>query len=411
MRGGAKAWSIPLLVLAGCPDPGNYACLDDTDCDREGQFGQCLSDRACAYPVPTDRCPSGLIRSPNAATDPGACVPDDDAESSSTQTDSAQTSGGCDDPLGVEVALELDALADAGAGYPLLLQLTDDGVAEALRAHAQALVVTSADGTPLPAQWDLGEGGDPVHAWIRLPDPAVQDAATLQVRWDGAAPDPTDVWSDYAFVWHFDEASNTDATRTGASGDLQGAPLPAQSTPAVIGNGLAFDGLDDALWVTPAPAREDGPFTVSVWARYDDPSGERAEYFSSLGGDTLYPRCFRNGEGNAVCQIRQGTQSENLSGSSHPPGVFQHIALVRDGDAVQLYIDGQPEGSASATDGTVGSGRDPWRIADGQWGPAMITLDELRYADRAIPASWIAFDAQTQQDPSAVVTSAALRCD
>ena len=418
VRVGMKAWNLPLLMLVGCPDPGDYACVDDADCDRGGQFGQCLADRACAYPVPTERCPSGLIRSPNAATDPGGCVPEDGTGSSSstgldsTSTTGATTTGGaCDDPQVVEVGLELEALAGAGPGYPLLIQLAADDVVAALRAHGSDLVVTSADGTTLPTEWMLGEDGEPVQAWIKLPDPGEQTVQPLRIRWDEPGPAPTEVWSDFAFVWHFDDASNLDATRAKPFGDLEGSPLPAQAVDAIVGNGLQFDGLDDVLRVDPAPARDAGPFTISVWARYDDPSDERAEYFSSLGGHSLYPRCYRNGEGRVSCQLLDGEQSDNLGGPDHPRGSFRHVALVREGDDVRLYVDGSVEANATSSDGNIGSGREPLRIADGQWGPAMVTLDELRYADRATSEAWIAFDAQTHRDPGSVVTAASLRCD
>lgn len=418
VRVGLKAWNLPLLMLVGCPDPGDYACVDDADCDRSGQFGQCLADRACAYPVPTDRCPSGLIRSPNAATDPGGCVPEDEAGSSSstgvdstTTTDATTTGEDCDDPQIVEVGLELQPISGAGPGYPLLIELTADDVVGALRAHASDLVVSSADGTMLPAEWMLGDEGEPVQAWIKLPDPDEQSVQPLHIRWDAPPPDPTEVWSDFAFVWHFDEASNLDATRAEPFGTLEGSPNPAQATEAIVGNGFQFDGLDDVLRVDPAPAADSGPFTISVWARYDDPSDERAEYFSSLGGDSLYPRCYRNGEGRVACQVLNGEQSDNLGGPDHPQGSFRHIVLVRDGDDVQLYVDGRAEGSSTSIDGNIGTGREALRIADGQWGPAMVTLDELRYADRATPEAWVAFDAQTHRDPASAVTAASLRCD
>lgn len=80
---------VPLLALTvalgGCTIDA-FACSDATQCDWAGGSAVCLPDGVCAYQ--DDACPSGLRRSPNAATDPGSCV-EDTAPATTTDTTTA----------------------------------------------------------------------------------------------------------------------------------------------------------------------------------------------------------------------------------------------------------------------------------------------------------------------------------
>lgn len=99
------------LLLAGLVSAAvgcgidTFACSDASQCDWKDGTAVCLADGACAYT--DDACPSGLRRSPNAATNPGVCVQDTDvatttestgsngpppsSSSSTTESDSAET--------------------------------------------------------------------------------------------------------------------------------------------------------------------------------------------------------------------------------------------------------------------------------------------------------------------------------
>lgn len=424
-------YALVALGLTGCPDPGDYACAQDSDCDRGGQFGRCLDDRACAYPVPEARCPSALIRSPNAKERPGECVPETDlasttqtAEPTGTSTSdatsatagtsdvtSASSSGGCDGPQFAEVSLDVDVLADTAEGYPLLLQLDVPDLVDLLRAAPASLEVTAANGSPLAVEWMLGEPSEPVRAWVRVPDPAEGDLQPLRIRWDGTSADPREVWADHVVVWHFDEATTADAVRGAPYGSLDGSVMPGQATPSIVGAGLQFDGIDDALRLSEVPITPGDDFTVSFWVRYDDETGDRASYFSSLSGHGAYPRCYRNGRGRATCQVLDGADSDNVGSADHDLGMFRHVALVREGTAVTFFVDGQAQGSTDQTDASLESGRNDVRLADGDWGPSAVTLDEFRVATVAHPDAWIALDASIHRDPAGIVTAVQLACD
>ena len=397
-RGGAAATVLGGLMAVGCPDPGDYACVDDSDCDRGGQFGQCLIDRACGYPVPTDRCPSGLIRSPNAATAPGECVSEEDA-----------TTTGDADCESLQVSVDVTALMDAGEGYPLLLRVSDPSVADLLRSRAANLSIEDAAGTPLAVQWQL-DAPTP-HAWVRLPDPAQGNASTLLIRWDGAAS-PTDVWRDFDIVWHFDGADALDAVRGQSYGVLSGDVAAPQSVPAVVGHGLQFDGIDDVLSVDPPPVAPSSAFTLSFWARYDDPAGERVEYVSSLTGHSLHPRCYRNTAGRVSCQTRVGDVTETVTGPEHAFDQQRHVVLMRDeAGQVRLYVDGQLEDTHDWGAEPLESGDAPFLLGSGEVGPSAVTLDEVRLAPRALPPAWLAYDAALQATASSPLTAIAQACD
>ena len=117
--------------------------FDDT-CRR-----RCLDDDACAYEDEDARCESGWVRSPHAAVDPGACVPPEDFDTSTT---------GSAVQCGHEIELVIDTAAVSPGtvleGYPLLVSMTAPDLVAAIDSTEHEPFVVDAQGTTLAHEWE-----------------------------------------------------------------------------------------------------------------------------------------------------------------------------------------------------------------------------------------------------------------
>jgi len=424
-------------LLGGCPSLLPYVCTDDVDCDRGAALGQCLDDGACAYP--DEACSSGLVRSPNAAERPGACVPVDAAESSST-TDTASSSAttplpttstdtgpqpSCGAQVRLEVATEFLSTTEVLADYPLLLVVDDAAIVLALAEAGGAPIVTTDDGTLLAVDVERLDPDEGVLvAWVRLPAYALGVKLPLLLRFgtELAPGDSTATWADhYAGVWHLDE------TPSGVDGDeLRNSASPAepgvsvgdmaaqQSVAGAFGRGLQLDGLDDTIEIRAAFVGTLESYTVSMWMRYDDTDGDRGHYFYRLNGNTLYPRCWRFGEvpdgsDGVFCQYEMvdGDPVAFPAGVSQAVGQLVQLVVIRDAAASthRIYVDGEliveqmdPRGAVLESGDEamlLGRGEDELSL-DGM-------IDEVCVSTAPIPATWIRADFRTQVDPTAAV--------
>ena len=431
-------WGIGLLglALAGCPRLDPYFCSTPEDCDRDGREGVCLDDDTCAYPVGTDECESGLMRSPNAAFDPGGCVDAGGttgpiAEGGGSTGDVPGSSDGSSvgesgEPLpcsAVAITVDTNVLSSAEVlvDYPLLVRLDDAAIVSGVREAGSNPRWLDASGTELAAELaDAEADPDAVLAHVRLPAYELGAQVELQLVWGGApaATSATDVWSRYRGVWHLDDVPTgvdgdvmRNAVVVGEPGLTQGAMTAEQSVPGVIGRGLSFDGVDDGVFVDAAFIGTLSDYTISLWARHEDDDDDPwSSYFQRLNGDFFYPRCWRHESANVSCQFRL-LEPETIQFASgafdHLQGQLIHLAMSRDAAAGQTYVhvNGQRRTAVDEEAVTLASGDYLFEIGHGEWGSATAMLDEVRVSDEALPDAWVAADYATGLDPSAALTS------
>lgn len=423
---------------AGCPSLSPYACVRDADCDRAGAQGQCLTDGACAYPVADDRCDSGWVRSPNAAIDPGQCVP---AATGSGSEASGSEASGTPDPsdteggsgvletgeppsCGSSVRLEIDtaflSVSEVLEGYPLLLSLTSPAIVAGIAAAEADPVVRGPGDVLLPSELErVDEAAGTVALWVRLPSYPLGELLPLQLSWGGTQTpsDAAQVWADpYVGVWHLgdglsgidgDELRNS--ARVGEPGLTSGQMQPEQSVPGVVGRGLRFDGDDDVVSIDAEFVGQLDSYAITLWVRYDGLDDGPGDYFQRLNGDYFYPRCWRQVGGFVFCQYTVDDAVTSLgSGLEQEVGQLLHVAMVRDADAAthRLYIDGElvnenddPPGATLPDDGL------PFELGHGELGTLPGLLDEVRVADRPLSSTWVRADYRTQLQPAAVLAS------
>jgi hypothetical protein len=426
--------TIGLLVGlgAGCPRLPPYACTDDAACDRGGEAGTCLPDGACAYPSGT--CESGWVRSPNAAEQPGECVPmgagtgsstdpaTDDGGSGSGLIVSGSESGepGCGLRVRFEVATVFLSASEVLEGYPLLVSRTDSALVSAIVSSGTDPVVTDAAGVALPQELEvLDEATGTLVLWVRLPAYALGEPLPLELRFGGPedAGDPAAVWAGrYSGVWHLgDPLSGVDgdeiknSARLFEPGLTEGQMQPGQSVAGVVGRGLRFDGDDDVVTIDAEWVGQLESYALTLWVLYDGPTDGPGDYFQRLNGDYFYPRCWRQASGHVFCQyIVNQTVTALGSGLDQAVGQRLHLAMVRDAAAAttRLYIDGElvrensdPAGATLPDDGY------PFELGRGELGTLPGVLDEVRVSQAPLPPSWVRADYRTQLQPSLALGS------
>jgi hypothetical protein len=424
-----------VAIVAACPSIAPYVCSNDGDCDRGGARGQCLDDGACAYP--DDACDSGWARSPNAAQQPGACVPVEVADtsgttgtapsSSSTSTTAMPTSSdsGPQPSCGQQVRLEIDtdflSTTEVLEGYPLLV-IIDDAAIVAAMAGLDPIAVLD-DGTVLAMDVERLDA-ESLVAWLRLPAYALGEPLPIALQFgpDIVAADATTTWTDrYVGVWHMDEAPSGvdgDEIRNSASPTepaiTVGAMTPEQSVAGAFGRGMQFDGLDDALEIDASFVGTLDSYALSMWMRYDDEDGDRGHFFYRLNGDFHYPRCWRfgtvqDGSDSIFCQyqIDGGDPIALSTDATQTTGQLVHLAVMRDAATGRswVHVDGELVGERMDAPGEVLlSGELPLLLGRGEDDLSLDgMIDEVRVSAEPIPETWIRADFRTQVDPTAAV--------
>ena len=426
----AAGWTLGLG--AGCPSLSPYACGGDDDCDRAGEQGRCLADGACAYPETHGRCDSGWQRSPNAAVEPGACVPAlPDATTTGGPTTGASSPDGASGMLstgelpacGSQVRIEIDtaflSASEVLEGYPLLVSLDSAAIVAGIAASGDDPVVLGPDDAILPSEVEhLDATAGTLALWVRLPAYALGQPLLLRLRWDGpeAPGDGAEVWAGtYAGVWHLgdglsgidgDELRNS--ARVDEPGLTAGQMQPEQSVPGVVGRALLFDGSDDVVTVDAEFVGQLQSYSISFWVRYDGADEDPGDYFQRLNGDSFYPRCWRIAGGSVVCQyVVDDTVTPLGTGLEHEVGQTLHVALVRDVDDAthRVYVDGEEVGVKDDPPGaTLRGGDRALELGHGELGTLPGLLDEVRVAERPLSATWVRADYRTQLQPGAVLT-------
>jgi hypothetical protein len=160
------------------------------------------------------------------------------------------------------------------------------------------------------------------------------------------------------------------------------------------GGALHFDGWDDHLNIPHDPAieigRDNADFSVAFWIKLQqDPIGAWRSLFHK--GNRNYQRTFSmwfRPLDNRLHYRATTTQCENEGGDSKRPvslNVWTHVACVKAGSRLTLYLDGEEDSSVSlggvvlSNDGPLYVGKDPW------YAGTKSTLDDIRIYNRALP--------------------------
>ncbi|GAB4204954.1 MAG: hypothetical protein OHK0022_30580 [Roseiflexaceae bacterium] len=194
--------------------------------------------------------------------------------------------------------------------------------------------------------------------------------------------------------WLLDAAA-TDTSGNGNTGTISGAVF----TPGKINQALLFDGVDDTVQVphsaSLAAGQNGADFSVSFWLRVDQgPNGGWRTLMHKGAANT--DRTFALWLTPTSTQIYYAistTANWNAGGystASLPLNTWTHVAYVKRGATLELYLNGTLDSSVPLPGTVVGNtgplyiGKDPWH------GGLRGALDEVQVVQRALSTAEVA---------------------
>jgi hypothetical protein len=219
-------------------------------------------------------------------------------------------------------------------------QPVDSAVPAGASADAHAVQMDTPASTPMGAG---GAGGADAG-----PDPAA-----------GATPDANaDLRPEDAALARPDLGSDAPATAAGAVSwaidnlqSIAGHPTTVLGAPMVIetpaGKALAFDGVDDALFVENHPLAGLPQFTVEIYFRPDAGGSPAQRFFhmqdDSSGGRVLFETRLPGNNRwvlDVFIESAGGEVAVYDPAKTHPLGAWYHLAAVVDGQRARSYVNG-----------------------------------------------------------------------
>ena len=171
--------------------------------------------------------------------------------------------------------------------------------------------------------------------------------------------------------------------------------------PAVVGDGLSFDGQDDEIMFT-NDVTGDGPSTLSGWVNQAADSGDDGSAIVSFGNGVLNHARFLLSLADEQ-RVKVGFYgNDELADTVLPRATWKHVAWVWTGSQSTVYVDGAVAYGPSSHPGANTSG-DEGSIGGSTFGYAFFMtgqLDEVRIATAARPAAWITTEFNNQRPGS-----------
>jgi hypothetical protein len=166
------------------------------------------------------------------------------------------------------------------------------------------------------------------------------------------------VWGpNYKGVYHFaeDPSISTDGHCGGAGyevcdstsqdndGDSNGSMLLGNLVPAVIGDGLVFDGSDDSISIKETHDFDAASVSVEAWIKYT--SGAEGPIIMNRSSDTAHKWIFttEDNSGSAILFANgYSSPDERVTTNNYNDGGWHHVVAISDSDPanIQIYVDG-----------------------------------------------------------------------
>ena len=302
------------------------------------------------------------------------------------------------------ITVDSSQVSGSLADFPLLVELTDATIALHAQSDGGDLLFTSDDGTTvLPFEiesYDSATGH--LLAWVKLPN--ISDAADTDVYLYYGNPtadglgDAAGVWdADYLTVQHLEETSGgllSDSTGNANDGTpINGVDLDA---PAVIGNGDAFDGINDRIALDQLFTNQT-QFSVEAWVYTDAKQG----YVISQRNSSSQGSFIQYYPGSQTFQFYVDGVRVFASAA---PNQWHYVVATFDGVNASLYVNDNAVQQAAASAVTwpnlqtlLGDRTTGGRAFQGM-------LDEVRISSVARSSDFIRTSYANQADAAAFLT-------
>ncbi len=314
-------------------------------------------------------------------------------------------------------------LSSSVKSFPLLVRL-DSATFDFSQADPQGNDVrfVKMDGSALPfeiEQWDPVAGNASV--WVRI-DTVYSGSAdqSIIMKWGSSSASRIssgsavfDTALGFAGVWHLNEnpASGAGAIKDRTVNRFNGTASSSMTAenvkPAMIGNGLWFNGVSDSIEA--GALNVTGSYTLSCWVNmeqwwstnlrfilkegsytlwYDrDWGGLRVEHFIPPYG--YWVGIYQNVPDSVPVQLNTGT--------------WYHFAGTFDGDKIRMFVNGQQVDSTETLEGMPSSNTEQLLFGGRVNEFFKGTLDEVRIEKQARSAEWIKLCYESQKRGSVVV--------
>ena len=155
--------------------------------------------------------------------------------------------------------------------------------------------------------------------------------------------------------WRFNEASGTTAADSGGrsnSGTLKNMEDPDDWVAAKFGNGLTFDGTNGYVDLgDPSSLDVTGAITVELWTK---PAGFHSSWNYLLRMKSKMEFGFHDDSGKPIFKVKNTDDTRyDVTGNALTIGKWYHIAGVRDGSSLRIYVNGVLEDSISDVTGDL----------------------------------------------------------
>lgn len=309
------------------------------------------------------------------------------------------------------------------ANFPAMIKITGDNDLRTVAdgGHVESgsgfdIVFTAADGvTLLNFQMEyfssLAATGGSYTAWVQIPSISTTFSSDIYMYYGNAAiltdQSSTAIWSNYHGVWHLQNNNFNDNTSNGYNTTNNAT---TNQSPAQINDGRALSGTNQWLEVANTFPNIATNFTMSGWIYttlntktgqrvFCDDRNDNGGYAFSLGdGGTGRLRFYSRGSNpvildgpanqianntwyyvTAVADISNGRKTIYVNGVQAATGTFVNAWGTDNGNAA---IGGEPAGSPETANRFQGR------------------IDEVRVANVALSADWIATEYNNQNSPS-----------
>jgi len=251
--------------------------------------------------------------------------------------------------------------------FPLLVQFYDADLASssAVQEDGDDIAFVDNQGNRLDHEIELfnkyyNSSHSELIAWVRLPNISNLTETKISMYYGnlmtGPQENPAGVWdTNFKGVWHLsDDPSQAgpqikDSTSNVNDGTTYGSMTSDDQVSGKIGGSLDFDGINDYINFTDDTSLNmgSGDFSFELWfevSTVTDPAPLGGKGLVDSGGKRYAISIGPNAEcspGQIKGEIDDDTSKEYAKSSArYDDSLWHHVAMVRDGTNLKLYIDG-----------------------------------------------------------------------
>jgi len=310
--------------------------------------------------------------------------------------------------------------------FPLLIDIFDADLRTKVQSDGDDIIFKSGE-ILLPYEIeDFDQSYNVSHAhlvaWVKTDLQSATDTVITMYYGNpgiGTYEDTIGVWdSTYKGVWHLRETpTGTFYDSTSNSNDGTGYNLQSDDqVDGQIDGSIDFDNTQDYINCGNDTSLKVGSsdFSLSLWFKYD---GVSTGVLAGKGAVLMarrYRLSIESGPGMLLAAIDDNTVAKNIySTSTYGDNLWHHISMVRDGNNLRLYIDGEEDpnsplditgyGSLDEIESFyINAFRSEVGGTLGYWSSA--NTDEVRVARLALTPDWIATEYSNQYDAKSFYT-------